>query len=167
MNQKYRDSTQLRMDHIVHKYLRGAKNNDSMTQSSFPQISIPRCALQPSTMDHGAVEYFLKHTSSYRGRMNHTPRTMTEQDLTLALEGAGIRARLGVTHFVVGFHIDVRTFLKITTNVIVRVRVKGNNVMPGSLGLRTSCRNDTSVPQSYLRVRMMDVLPSGLRGGGG
>jgi hypothetical protein len=84
-------------------------------------------------MDHGAVEYFLKHTSSHRRRMNHTPRTMTEQDLTLALEGAGIRARLGLTHFVVGFHIDVRTFLKIITNVIVRARVKGNNVMPGSL----------------------------------
>ena len=78
-------------------------------------------------------------------RMSHTPRTMTEQDLTLALGSAGIRARLGLTHFKVGFHIDVRTFLKIT-KVVVRVRVKGKKVMPGSLGLRTSWQNNVSVP---------------------
>jgi hypothetical protein len=152
---------------MVHKYLRGAKNNDSMSfPQSFLQISIPRCSLHPSAMDHGVVEYFLKHTSSNRGRMSHTPRTMTEQDLTLALGSAGIRATLGLTHFKVGFHIDVRTLLQIT-KVIVRVRAKGKNVMPGSLGLRTSCQNDASVPQSYFRVRVMDVLPSGLGGGGG
>jgi hypothetical protein len=91
---------------------------------------------------------------------------MTEEDLALALESAGIRARIGLTHFKVGFHIDVRTFLQIT-EVIVRVRAKGKDMMPGSLGLRTSCQSDASVPQSYLRVRVMDVLPSGLGGGEG
>jgi hypothetical protein len=98
--------------------------------------------------------------------MNHTLRTMTEEDLTLALESAGIRARLGLTHPIVGFHVDVTAFLQIT-KVIVRVRVKGSDVMPCSLGLRTSCQSDASVPQSYLRVRVVDVLPSGLGGGGG
>jgi len=62
---------------------------------------------------------------------------MTEEDLTLALESARIRARLGLTHFIVGFHIDVTAFLQIT-KVIVRVRVEGSDVMPCSLGLRTS-----------------------------
>jgi hypothetical protein len=135
----------------------------SFPQSNFLQISFP---LQPSAMDHGAVEYSLRYTSSNRVRMNHTPRTMTEENLALALESAGIRARIGLTHFKVGFHIDVRTFLQIT-EVIVRVRAKGKDVMPGSLGLRTSCQSDVSVPQSYLRVRVMDVLPSGLGGGEG
>ena len=91
---------------------------------------------------------------------------MTEEDLTLALESAGIRVGIRLTHFKVGFHIDVRTFLQIA-KVIVRVRVKGNDVMPGSLGLPTSCQSDASVPHSYLHVRVMDVLPSGLGGGGG
>jgi hypothetical protein len=91
---------------------------------------------------------------------------MTEEDLTLALGSTGIRARIGLTHFKVGFHVDVRTFLQIT-KVIVRGRAKGIDVMPGSLGLCTNCQSDASVPQSYLRVRVMDVLPSGLGGGGG
>lgn len=101
-------------------------------------------------MEHGVVEYSLRHASSNRKRIDHSSRTMTEQYLTLALGSAGIRASLGLTHFKVGFHIDVCTFLEMT-KVIVRVRVKGNNVMPGSLGLRTSCQSDASVPQSYLR----------------
>lgn len=131
-----------------HKYLRGAKNNDSMTfpQSPFLQVSIPRCSLRPSEVDHGALESFLRHTSSNHEKMNHTSRTMTEQDLTVGLGSSKIRARFGLTHFKVGFHIDVRTFLQFT-KVIVRVRVKGMNVMPGSRGLRTTCRNDASVPQ--------------------
>lgn len=91
---------------------------------------------------------------------------MTEDDLTLAMESAGIRAGIRLTHFKVGFHIYMRTFLQIT-KVIVRVRVKGKDVMPGSLGLRTSCQSETSVRQSYPRVRVIDVLPSGLGGGGG
>jgi len=57
---------------------------------------------------------------------------MTEEDLTLALGAAGIRVRIGLTYFKVGFHIDVRTFLQIT-KVIVRVRIKGIDVMPGGL----------------------------------
>ena len=117
-------------------------------------------------MEHEAVEYFLRHTSSNHGRMESHTRTMTEEDLTMALGSAGIRARIGLTHFKVGFHIDVRTFLQIT-KVIVRVRVKGMDVMPGSLGLRASCQSDASVPQSYLRVRITDILPSELGGGGG
>jgi len=108
-------------------------------------------------MDHGAVEFSLRHTSSNRGRMNHTPRTMTEEDLTLGLGRAGIRARIGLTQFIVGFHIDVRTFLQIT-KVIVRVRAKGMDVMPGSRGLLTSCQSDASVPQSYLRVRLLTAI---------
>jgi len=91
---------------------------------------------------------------------------MTEEDLTLTLGSAGIRARLGLTHFKVGFHKDVRTSLQIT-KVIVRALVKGKNVMPGSLRLRTSYQSDASVPQSHVRVRVMDVLPSGLGGGEG
>ncbi len=91
---------------------------------------------------------------------------MTEVDLTLTLEGVGIRARFGLTHFIVGFHIDVRTFLQVT-KVIVRVRVKGNYVVPGGFGLRTSYQSDASVPQSCLCVCVMDVLPSGLGGRGG
>jgi hypothetical protein len=43
---------------------------------------------------------------------------MTEEDLTLALESAGIRAGIGLTHFKVGFHIDVRTFLQITKVIV-------------------------------------------------
>ena len=131
-------------------------------QSSFPQIPFPRPFLQPIAMDHGAVEYSLRHTSSNRGRMNHTPRTMTEKDLTMGLGRAGIRARIGLTHFKVGFHIDVRTFPQIT-KVIVRVRVKGIYVMPGSLGLLTSCQSDASVPQSYLRVRVNGHTAIGIR----
>jgi hypothetical protein len=75
---------------------------------------------------------------------------MTEKDLTMGLGSTGIRARIGLTHFKVGFHIDMRTFLQIT-KVIVRVRVKGIDVMPGSLGRRTSCQSDASVPQITFR----------------
>jgi hypothetical protein len=117
-------------------------------------------------MGHEAVEYFLRHKSSNRRRTNHTQRTMTEEDLTLGLGSTGISARFGLTHFKVGFHIDVRTFLQITKE-IVRVWVKGIDVMPGSLGLRTNCQSDASVPRSYVGVRVMDVPPSALVGGGG
>jgi len=63
---------------------------------------------------------------------------MTKKDLTLALGSSGIRVRIGLTNIVVGFHIDVRAFLQVT-EVSVRVRVEGKDVMPGSLGLRTGC----------------------------
>ena len=71
---------------------------------------------------------------------------MTEVDLTLALLSSGIRARFGLTNFIVSFHIDVRAFLQ-ATEVIVRPLVEGNDVMPGGPGLRTGCQSDESVPQ--------------------
>jgi hypothetical protein len=81
----------------------------------------------------------------------------------MSLGRAGIRARLGLTHFKVGFHIDMRTFLQIT-KVIVRVRAKGIDVMPGSRGLLTGCQSDASVPQSYLRVRVNGRTAIGISG---
>ena len=79
--------------------------------------------------------------------MNHTLRTVTEEDLTLGLGRAAIRGRIRLTHFIVGFYIDVRAFLQVAEE-IVRVLVEGNDVMPGSFGLRTSCQSDASVPQA-------------------
>lgn len=91
---------------------------------------------------------------------------MAKENLTLTVGRARIRSRIGVTNLKVGFHIDVRAFLQ-GTKVIVRGRVKRKDVMPGSPGLWTSCESDASVLRSYLRVRVLDVLPSGPGGGGG
>ncbi len=93
--------------------------------------------------------------------MSHTIRTMTEEDLTLPVDSVGIRTRFRVTHRKVGFYIDVRAFLQMT-KVIIRVPIKGKDVMPGSLGLRTSCQSDASVPQRNFRVGGRTAI--GIRG---
>jgi hypothetical protein len=98
--------------------------------------------------------------------MNQTIRTMTKENLTLTHESAGIRGRISLTQFIVGFHIDVRAFLQVT-KVIVRALVETKDVMPGSPGRWTSCQSDASVRQSQFLGRVLDVLPSGLGGGGG
>src|SRR5258708_38965205 len=93
--------------------------------------------------------------------MSHTIRTMTEEDLTLPVDSVGIRTRFRVTHRKVCFYIDVRAFLQMT-KVIIRVPIKGKDVMPGSLGLRTSCQSDASVPQRNFRVGGRTAI--GIRG---
>ena len=75
-------------------------------------------------------------------------RTMAKEDLTLTLGRAGIRGKIRLTNLHVGFYIDERAFLQVT-NEIVRARVERKDVMPGSLGLWTSCQSDASTTQSY------------------